>query len=177
MAMKLSQVVIVMGLIGLAGCSSGARDMRLHYLKTNSGTPEEFAIVPNKPLETPPAMTALPAPTPGSANRTDQTPKASAVAALGGNPARVSERGTPSGNGALLQRAGRYGTDPNIRTDLAAADFEHRKRASRFSYKIVPQDEYYDAYREQWLNSHDALDAYRRAGIKTPSAPPAGWDN
>ena len=67
--MKLSQVVIVMGLVGLAGCSSGERDMRLHYLKTNSGTPEEFAIVPNKPLETPPAMNALPAPTPGSANR------------------------------------------------------------------------------------------------------------
>ena len=94
--MKLSQVVIVMGLMGLAGCSSGERDMRLHYLKTNSGTPEEFAIVPNKPLETPPAMTALPAPTPGSANRTDQTPKADAVAALGGNPARLNERGTPS---------------------------------------------------------------------------------
>ena len=62
--MKLSQVVIVMGLVGLAGCSSGERDMRLHYLKTNSGTPEEFAIVPNKPLETPPAMNALPAPFP-----------------------------------------------------------------------------------------------------------------
>ena len=55
-----------------------------------------------------------------------------------------------------------------------AGDFEHRRRASRFSYKIVPQDEYYDAYREQWLNSYDALEAYRRAGIETPSAPPEG---
>ena len=41
----------------------------------------------------------------------------------------------------------------------------------------MPQDEYYDAYREQWLNSYDALEAYRRAGVETPSAPPEGWDN
>lgn len=175
--MKLSHCVLMMGLIGLAGCSSVGRDIGLHRLKTNSGTPNEFAIVPNKPLQQPESYNALPSPTPGSANRTDQTPKADAVAALGGNPAQVNAGGTPSGgDAALVNRATRYGTEPGIRTQLASEDLEYRKRKSLFSFKLFPEDEYNKAYEEQSLDSRSALDAYRRAGAQTPSAPPEGWE-
>ncbi|MCR8546614.1 DUF3035 domain-containing protein [Salipiger sp. P9] len=176
--MKLSHVVLMMGLIGLAACSGRERDIRLHELRSNKGTPEEFAIVPNRPLEMPETMAALPAPTPGSANRSDQTPKADAVAALGGNPARVTASGgAPSGDGALINSASRYGRDAGIREQLAAEDLEFRKRKSLFTWKLVPQDEYYDAYRRQWLDTYAVLDAFRRAGVRTPSAPPEGWEN
>ncbi|APZ51374.1 DUF3035 domain-containing protein [Salipiger abyssi] len=175
--MKLSHMVLMIGLVGLSACSGRERDIRLHYLKTNSGTPEEFAILPNKPLETPNDLNALPAPTPGATNRTAQTPRSDAVAALGGNPARLDESGTPRGDGALINRASRFGRDAGIRQQLAAEDLEFRKRKSLFSWKIVPEDEYYKAYRAQWLDTYGVLDAFRRAGVRTPSAPPEGWDD
>ncbi|KAA8609716.1 hypothetical protein AL036_03025 [Salipiger aestuarii] len=175
--MKLAQVALMLGVTGLAACSPGERDIRLHRLKTNSGQPEEFAILPTKPLQTPPNFAELPAPVPGAANRTDPTPKADAVAALGGNPARLAETGAPAGDGALIGTASRFGRDPQIRTRLAAEDLAYRKRKSLFSYKIVPQDEYYDAYRSQWLDTYAVLDAFRRAGARTPSAPPQGYED
>ncbi|GGG65988.1 hypothetical protein GCM10011415_10980 [Salipiger pallidus] len=173
--MRLSHAVLSLGLMGLAACSGREDGPRLHYLKTNSGTPEEFAIVPNKALQSPPDYNTLPAPTPGSANRTDQTPEADAVAALGGNPARLSEAGTP-GQGALVNRASRFGRDPQIREQLAAEDGAFRRRKAIFNWKIVPEDQYYDAYRREWLDARGALDAWRRAGVRTPSAPPEGYE-
>ena len=85
--MRRAHLVAIVAVLGLAACSE--RDITLHDLRTNSGQPEEFSIVPNKPLQTPESYSALPAPTPGGANRTDQTPLKDAVAALGGNPARL----------------------------------------------------------------------------------------
>ncbi len=173
--MKLAQVALMLGVAGLAACSQGERDIRLHRLQTNSGQPEEFAILPSKPLQTPPNFAELPAPVPGGANLTDQTPRADAVAALGGDPARLSQTGTPASDAALLGAASRFGRDPQIRTQLAAEDLAFRKRKSLFSFKLVPEDEYYDAYRGQWLDSYAVLDAFRRAGARTPSAPPQGF--
>ncbi|MBU2962908.1 DUF3035 domain-containing protein [Citreicella sp. C3M06] len=173
--MKLAQIAMMSGVLLLGACSSGERDIRLHRLQANSGKPEEFAIVPNKPLQTPPNFAALPAPVPGGANQADQTPKADAVAALGGNPARLTADGSPVSEGALISTASRFGRDPQIRAQLAAEDLDFRKRKSLFSWKIVPTDEYYDAYRSQWLDTYAVLEAFRRAGARTPSAPPADY--
>ncbi|APX21444.1 MAG: DUF3035 domain-containing protein [Rhodobacteraceae bacterium] len=175
--MKLSHMVLMTGLIGLAACSGDERDIRLHELRSNSGQPEEFAIVPNKPLEQPPSYNALPTPAPGAANRTDQTPKADAVAVLGGNPARLDETAAPRGDAALINRASRYGRQGDIRGQLASEDLAFRKRKSIFNWKLVPEDEYDKAYRAQWLDAYGVLDAFRRAGVRTPSAPPEGWED
>ncbi|WP_367576922.1 DUF3035 domain-containing protein [Pseudoponticoccus marisrubri] len=165
----------ILGLAGLAACSGAPRDITLHDLRTNSGEPEEFSIVPNKPLLEPDSYNALPAPTPGAANRADPTPKADAVALLGGNPAALTPgAGVPSGDVALVQSASRYGRDPGIRAQLAEEDLAFRKRRSRFTWSIVPEDEYYKAYRRQSLDPYLWLQRYRRAGARTPAAPPPG---
>ena len=49
--------------LALAGCSN---EGKLMTLASDDG-PEEFAIVPTRPLELPPDLAQLPAPTPGGA--------------------------------------------------------------------------------------------------------------
>ena len=168
------RIVILLGLFALAACSGRERDITLRDLRTNQRSPEEFSILPVKPLQTPESLTELPAPTPGGSNRTDQTPQADAVAALGGNPARLAETGIPGADGALVAQAGRYGVDPAVRSDLAAQDLEFRKRRSLFTWSIVPQDDYERAYRREALDPYSELDRFRRAGVPTPAAPPPG---
>jgi hypothetical protein len=172
-AMRGAQLVLIIGVLGLAACSMGGeREPRtLHNLRT-SGEPEEFGIVPNKPLETPVNFAELPQPTPGGANRTDQTPVADAVAALGGNPARLQAgSGIGAGDQAIVQTASRFGRDENIRTTLAAEDEDYRRRKSRFSWSIVPDDDYNNAYKRQTLDPYFWLRKYRASGVPTPSAP------
>ncbi|HBT02828.1 DUF3035 domain-containing protein [Salipiger marinus] len=172
--MKLPQAALMIGLVGTLAACSGGEGRTLHQLRNNRGTPEEFAIVPNKPLVRPETYGSLPAPTPGGANRTDQTPRADVVAALGGNPAALASAAAPASDMALLSRATRYGADPAIRTQLATEDAAFRRRKSIFNWKLVPDNEYNRAYRDQSLDSQGALDAWRRTGVRTPSAPPAG---
>lgn len=171
--MRATHLLAIVAMAGLSACGLVRDDRPLHDLRTNSSEPEEFAIVPNKPLLDPESYNQLPAPTPGGANRTDQTPKADAVAALGGNPARLAPgQGVPAGDVALVNRASRFGRDPNVRGELAAADAEFRRGKSIFNWKIVPEDRYNRAYRRQALDPYDWLRLYRRAGARTPTAPP-----
>jgi hypothetical protein len=172
--MRAAHLLAVLAFGGLAGCS-GERDITLHDLRTNSGVPEEFSIVPNKPLQSPENLSDLPTPTPGGANRTDQTPLQDAVAVLGGDPARLrAGAGVPSGDAALVRRASRFGRDAQVRADLAQADLAFRQRRSLFTFSIVPRDEYYRAYRRQSLDPYLWLDRWRRAGARTPAADPEG---
>ena len=173
--MRASHLVAILALGALTACSFADRERTLHDLRTNSGEPEEFGILPNKPLEAPESYSQLPTPTPGGANRVDQTPKADAVAALGGNPARVNPgSGIGAGDQALVGRASRFGRDPAVRDQLATEDAAFRKRKSLFTFSIVPTDEYYRAYKRQSLDPYLWLDRYRAAGARTPTAPPGG---
>ena len=85
-----------------AGCSSNRTPELMHLRSTTNG-PDEFGILPTKPLQMPESLTELPAPTPGGSNITDPTPVADAVTALGGKPP-VAGKGVPAGDGALVQR-------------------------------------------------------------------------
>lgn len=157
--------------VSVAGC---ARDYRLKDLRPSGDGPEEFGIEPVKPLEKPASYSALPAPTPGARNRTDKTPLEDSVAALGGNPARLATGGgIPASDAALVNAASRKGTNPAIRQQLAAEDLEFRKRKSRFTkFRLFRVDRYNQSYRRQSLNAQRTTDLYRRAGARTPSAPP-----
>ena len=75
--------------LGLAVALSGCANVGLRDLRSNGDGPDEFMILPNKPLQQPDDFAALPAPTPGGANRVDQEPLVDATAALGGNAARL----------------------------------------------------------------------------------------
>lgn len=117
--------------------------------------PDEFSILPAKPLQAPESYSALPAPTPGGANRTDPTPKADAIVALGG---RVPTGGV---DGGIVSYASRYGVDPEIRAELYEADEGRRK--GRGSYER--------AYKRLALDPYAEWERLRALGIDVPTAP------
>jgi hypothetical protein len=149
--------VAVLVLAGaLAGCA-GNRTPHLMNLRSGN-TPDEFAILPNKPLQMPKDMSALPAPTPGGSNLADPTPAADAVAALGGKPSALHRQAIPAGDSALVAAASRHGVAPDIRQVLAAADLKFRRNHNG---KLLDR-----------LFGHTVY--WRARGVATPSAPPQG---
>lgn len=164
-----SVIICLIAALGLSACGESS----LRDLNDPAAGPEEFSILPTKELQEPANYAALPVPTPGQANLVDPTPKADAVAALGGNPARVSDTGIPSSDSALIASASRYGVPANIRATTSAEDAEFRKRRGRFTnIRLFKTDRYADVYKRQILDSNRTLDVFRRAGRKTPAAPP-----
>lgn len=171
MAPKLTMMIGAMALItALTACDRNREPSLLNVKATQDG-PDEFAILPGKPLTQPDSYTALPQPTPGGTNRTDQTPLADATIALGGNPnGGVTD-------GSLLNYTNRYGTEPGIRDRLAKEDIEFRRRNDgRLLERLFNVNVYYKAYRKQALNQYAELERLRRLGVRTVSAPPEGFE-
>lgn len=172
--MRAMRIVGMTALIAALAACSGNKGLRT--LNSSKDGPDEFRVLPVKPLQEPTSFTALPVPTPGGVNRTDPNPNADAVAALGGRPAALQAGDRiPSADGALVRQAGRYGVTPNIRGELAAADADFRRRQARWTQlRIVPVDRYQQAYRSEALDPYAEAARFRRAGIPTPAAPPEG---
>ncbi|WP_211089788.1 DUF3035 domain-containing protein [Thalassobius vesicularis] len=169
--MRISRALIIVACFGLAACSG---DTRLRDLRSFTGGPDEFGILPGKELQQPKDYTSLPAPTPGGANLTDQYPLQDAVAALGGKPSRLVPSGVPSTEVALVNHVSRNGVTPSIRADLAAEDEKFRKSQSRFTkIRLIRIDRYEQAYRKQRLDAYAEADRWRAAGANVPSAPPS----
>ncbi|MEM9433716.1 MAG: DUF3035 domain-containing protein [Pseudomonadota bacterium] len=140
---------------------------RLLNVKSNIEGPDEFAILPNKPLELPDDFAALPEPTEGGTNRTDATPIEDAIVALGGDP------NAGGGEPALLASATRYGVTPNIRNELAREDLQYRRdNDGRVLERLFNVNVYFKAYADQSLDQYGELERLRRRGIRTVSAPP-----
>jgi hypothetical protein len=156
-------------LLALSACGAGGDGLR--NLDSELAGPDEFSVLPGLPLTIPDSR-ALPPPTPGGANRTDQNPAAEAIAALGGNPAAVRAGGIPAQDAALVAFAGRAGTDPAIRQTLAQEDAALRARAGGLSFNILGKDRYYPAYARFALDAYAELARLRAAGIDVPTAPP-----
>ena len=156
-------------LLGSALLLTACGDKPLHNLDARRQGPDEFLVLPNKPLEAPANYAELPTPTPGGTNRTDRNPQSEAIVALGG---RVSD-GIPATEGALVTAASRYGVEGDIRATLSAEDEKRRKRAGILAnIKLFPVDRYAETYERDALDPYAVAAAYRRAGIPTPSAPP-----
>jgi len=165
-----SVTLCLLAALTLSACGEnrGLRDLR-----DPAAGPEEFSILPTKNLEVPDSYSVLPAPTPGQANLVDPNPKADAVAALGGNPARLNDTGVPRSDGALIASTSRFGVPGNIRETTSAEDAEFRKRRGRFTnIRLFKTDSYAQVYKREILDSGQTLNTYRRAGRKTPTAPP-----
>jgi len=163
-------VVAVLVAGGLSGCANkGLRDLR-----TNSAGPDEFLVMPVKPLSQPASYRDLPTPTPGGTNLVDTNPRADAVVALGGRASALNpDGGIPGADGALVTAASRYGVSSDIRLSLAESDAEFRKKKGRFAnVKLFRVDRYNQAYRFEALSAYDEEWRFRNAGIATPTAPP-----
>ncbi|MEL6642339.1 MAG: DUF3035 domain-containing protein [Pseudomonadota bacterium] len=153
----------------LAGCARSTGPTLLN-LDTETGTPDEFAILPTKPLQTPQNLASLPPPTPGGANRTDPTPQADAIAALGGRPELLNRS---TGEGGLVAYATRMGVSPGIRTELAREDAAFRRANNgRLLERLFNVNVYFEAYEDQQLDQRRELERFRAAGIRTVAAPP-----
>ncbi|MDA8585094.1 DUF3035 domain-containing protein [Rhodobacteraceae bacterium] len=161
--------LLFLGLIlTLAACSS---DDGLLNIKQEPGEgPDEFAILPTKPLVLPEDVVSLPAPTPGGSNITDPTPEFDVASALGGNAAVLSRA---SNDGALVNYSTRFGIDPQIRAELAASDAEFRRNnRGLFLERLFDVNVYFRAYDFMSLDQYGELDRLRRAGVRTPAVPP-----
>lgn len=154
--------------LGLAACGSN----QLMNIETGQNSPDEFAILPTRPLTMPPDLALLPAPTPGGANITDPNPGADAVAALGGNPAQMTDQGIAAADGALVAHASRRGSDPAIRETLAQADVKWRSRNKRRPLEaLLGTSVYQRAYRPLALDSQAEQQRWQRAGAITQTSP------
>jgi len=163
-------VLALAGAAALAACSGG--DPKLMNIRTD--TPDEFRVLPTKPLEAPEDYTVLPEPTPDGTNLADPNPRADAVAALGGNPDRLLPTGQIyAGEQTLVSYTGRYGVPADIRQTLAAEDLEWRKENNGLLLeRLFNVNVYFDSYKPMSLDQHTELERLRRLGIWTPSAPP-----
>ncbi|CUH86786.1 hypothetical protein PH5382_00699 [Phaeobacter sp. CECT 5382] len=169
--------LVILGLIG-AVAVSGCVQKELRDIRATGTGPDEFLVLPPKPLTEPADYSALPAPTPGGSNLTDANPQAEAIAALGGKPAAAEPTGAiPSGDAGLVTASSRYGVAANVRQTLAAEDAKFLKRKRRGGkIKIAPVDRYEQIYSKQTLDPFAVNAAFRRAGVATPSAPPRNED-
>lgn len=168
MAMPHKTILSLLVVTVLAGCS-GRDDVTLSRIRHTGNGPDEFSILPGKPLQTPENLANLPPPNPGGANLTDQNPLADGLAALGGNP-----NGGTASNGALVNHANRFGATPSIRQTLAAEDKELRRQHGRVDIlRFLPGDDYVQAYRREWLDAYAEEEWMRNRGVLTPASPPA----
>ncbi len=171
--MAIRQVILAtMGsaMLVLAACS-GPDEPILMHAGSESRSPDEFGIVPNRPLEMPDSLAELPTPNPGGVNRVEPQPRADVARALGGSAEAATAPGAV--DGGIVNHASRFGRDQGIREELAAADLEHRRRnRGRVLERVFSVNVYHDAYRSMWLDQRAEQDRWRRAGVRTPSAPP-----
>ena len=157
--------------LSLSACGNGNDVPQLMNLRSATNGPDEFSILPSKPLELPVDLTALPEPTPGQGNLTDPNPQADAIAALGGEVRAAG--GVPAADVGLTNHAGRNGVTAGIRGTLATEDLAFRqKNDARLLERIFDLNVYFRAYERQSLDQQAELQRWRRAGAKTPSAPP-----
>lgn len=159
----------VLALLFVTAC--GDTDRPLHDLKSASGGPDEFAVIPQEPLVIP-TDRSLPRPTPGGTNLADPTPAADAIAALGGSANAQIAGGVPTGDAALVAQAGRYGVEPAIRATLFAADQARLERARRSNiFNPLGRDRYFPAYAGQALDASAELERLRALGVAVPTVP------
>ena len=137
--------------------------------------PDEFLVLPTKPLEQPEDLTELPEPTPNGTNLADQRPIEDAVIALGGRADRLTPTGSiRADEQALFAAVTRFGVTQNIREVTAEEDEDYRRRnGERVLERAFGLDGYLRRYDRQRLDADFELQRLRRLGVRTPSAPPA----
>lgn len=151
----------------LPGCQEGGIAGALRSAGVGA-RPDEFLVLPTRPLEMPTDLAALPPPKPGAANLVDPQPDIDAVAALTG-------RAVPAGNAgaaALIARSGPV--DPKVRADLAAEDATYRREnrgllLERLANKDAPD---WSIYEDMRLDAEAEFLRLRARGLRVPAAPP-----
>ncbi|RBW46203.1 DUF3035 domain-containing protein [Loktanella sp. D2R18] len=166
-----AMILSVLALVTLAACGNTERSLR--DMRTTDGGPDEFSVIPAQPLALPETL-ALVTPTPGGANLADPTPKADAIAALGGNRAVQLAGGIPASDSGLIAQVTRYGVDADIRANLAERDATARRRKQASNvFNPLNRDRYFPLYAGQALDADAELARLAALGVLVPNAPAA----
>jgi hypothetical protein len=154
--------------LAVSGCSEGGLAGALRSSGATS-TPDEFLVLPTRPLEIPDDLASLPPPTPGAPNRVEYQPETLAVTGLTGQQGTAR---TASG-AALLARAGAASNDPLIRTRLAQEDAEYRaSHGGRLLERLFARDQDALVYRDMTLDAAAAYEQMRARGVQLSAPPP-----
>jgi hypothetical protein len=156
--------------VALAGCGDGGLAGGLRAAGV-AGKPDEFMVLPTRPLEMPANLAALPPPTPGRPNRVDYQPIPEAIAGLSGRPGAA---GNADGS-ALVAVAGPR--DPSVRAELAAEDAEWRRtHRGRLLERLTARDREALVYRPMVLDAPLEFERMRASGVGVPAASPEALD-
>ncbi len=167
---RIVAVLLVAGT--LTACDRDGEPQLMNSASSNQG-PDEFGILPYKPLQQPESFSELPPPTPFGRNRVDASPIADAVAVLGGDPAAASHDGIPAADRQLVSYTDRYGRQEGIRAELAAEDLRFRREnQGRVLERLFNVNVYFRAYERMALDKYAELERFRALGVRTPAAPP-----
>jgi hypothetical protein len=169
-AAALARAALLAVPLAVAGCGEGGLAGSLRSAGI-AQTPDEFMVLPTRPLEMPESFAALPPPTPGVPNRVDYRPHAEAIAGLTGAPG-------PAGNAdgtVLVAQAGPH--QPGIRQTLAVEDVEWRQtHRGRLLPRLFSKDRDALTYEPMVLDAAAEFQRMRAAGVEVPAAPPAALD-
>ncbi len=155
----------LLAVTALAGCEGGlAGSLRSAGV---GGSPDEFLVLPTRPLVIPSELESLPPPTPGSDNLVDYKPNEEAITGLTGRST------VPQGaNGqALVAAAGPV--DPHVRARLNGEDAVYRE-ANRglLLERWFAQNQEALIYETMILDAGDEYERFQSMGVRQPSAPP-----
>jgi hypothetical protein len=158
---------VVILALALGGCGEGGVAGSLRQAGV-VGQPDEFMVLPTRPLEMPPSLSALPPPVPGATDRVAYRPREDAIVALTGRPPGEA----PAAPG-LVAAVG--GADPAIRSILVAEDAEFRRQnRPRLLERWFRRDRDRLVYSAVTLDADAEWRRLRAAGLRVPAAPPAG---
>jgi hypothetical protein len=164
-ARALTWTALVLAPLALSGCGGGGVAGGLRAAGV-AGTPDEFMVLPTRPLEMPQDLSALPPPTPGVPNRVDLRPHQQAIAGLTGRPAPATANGA-----ALVAAAGPR--DPGIRAELAVDDATWRATHRGLLFeRMFSKDKVALVYQPMVLDAPAEFERMRASGVRTPAAPP-----
>jgi hypothetical protein len=159
-------VIVLAAAAGLSGCSSIRSAAGI-----DKSTPDEFAVVTKAPLVIPPDYNLHP-PKPGAVPTNQQSPTASAQAALyasdesGANPTPQSGGNFSDGEKAILAQANATNADHSIRQEIASDEKSMQGADESFTDKVLfgggPTD-----------NSDKAVNADANSTANMPGKAPA----
>lgn len=136
------------------------------------GTPDEFLVIAQKPIEVPTSFT-LPVPQPGAPSRVARDPFAEAHMSLYRRPEPIRLGQASSGEQVLLSGADAGADNSAIRQVLADEDPESgERRFGLTSFLGVPIPATVEGLQSEAVRPVSETDLLRRQGYLTPTAPP-----
>ena len=166
------KLMVLVGLCaGMSACGQRGDRSSLINLRQSAIAPDEFLVVPQKPLETPSDLRSLPAPVPGEKPLVEIDFEASLFAALGGG--QTSGSSVPASDRSFVAAAqAQFGVTRDIRDVLRAEDQAYRDRYSGRLERLAKKREAARLYDPMLLDPLAELARLRALGVSVPAVPP-----